>query len=112
MSSIYRLKTKTRHIVIFTTLTLFMIVLVGCKTTANGRDVPKPDDGCQLVTTCSCPAGQELFGAQNCITSTGCSVVGAPNQVLQGGYLIKNGVLYKIDGKATCKNKMVCASSS
>jgi hypothetical protein len=61
--------------------------------------------GTQLVTTCTCPSGQQQshpFGNDKyCITSTG-TTVPVPDQVLQGGYLVQNHILYVINGHQAC----------
>jgi len=69
-------------------------------------------NGTQFVTTCTCPAGQVLSNwfagnmgkKRYCIPPNG-TPTPLPDQLLLGGYLVQNHVLYKIIGPASCVTK-------
>lgn len=74
----------------------------------RGPETETGINGTKLVTTCSCPSGQQLSntfgGTKYCINSLG-TTVPVPDQVLQGGYLVQSQVLYRINGPASCVTK-------
>lgn len=66
-------------------------------------------NGTQLVTTCTCPAGQTVSnafgGTKYCITPT-TTQLAVPDQVLSGGaYLFQSQTLYSIHGTVACVTK-------
>jgi hypothetical protein len=62
-------------------------------------------NGTHFVTTCTCPSGQVLSnafaGKKYCLPTTG-TPIPVPDQLLAGGYLVQNHVLYQILGPASC----------